>query len=62
MYYRYNRALYSLDNIRKVQISRNNMEITIDYLDGGVSYISLGGSEQEAITVLNDIEKKLNGR
>lgn len=61
MYYRYNRALYSLDNVRKVQISRDNREIAINYLDGGVSRISLGGSEREALMVLNDIEKKLNG-
>lgn len=62
MYYRYNRALYSLDNVRKVSTSRDNRVITIDYLDGGSSNIGLGGSEREAIMVLNDIDKKLNGR
>lgn len=62
MFYRYKGTLYSLDNVRKVQTSKDNREIAINYLDGGVSHIGLGGSEQEAIMVLNDIEKKLNGR
>lgn len=62
MFYRYKGTLYSLDNVRKVQTNRDNRAIAINYLDGAVSHIGLGGSEQEAITVLNDIEKMLNGR
>ena len=62
MYYRYKGTLYSLDNVRKVQTSKDKRLITIDYTDGGSLRIELGGSDQEAIMVLNDIEKKLNGR
>jgi hypothetical protein len=62
MFYRYKGTLYSLDNVRKVQTSTDRRIITIEYTDGGSSNIGLGGSEQEAITVLDHIAKKLNGR
>jgi hypothetical protein len=62
MFYRYKGTLYSLDNVRKVQTSTDRRVITIEYTDGGSSNIGLGGSEQEAITVLDHIAKKLNGR
>lgn len=62
MFYRYKGILYSLDNVRKVQTSKDNKIITIDYLDGCSYQIGLGGCEQEAIMVLDGIEKKLNGR
>ncbi len=62
MFYRYKGTLYSLDNVRKVQTSTDRRVITIEYTDGGSSNIGLGGSEQEAITVLDHIARKLNGR
>lgn len=62
MFYRYKGTLYSLDNVRKVQTSTDRRVITIEYTDGGSSTIGLGGSEQEAITVLDHISRKLDRR
>lgn len=62
MFYRHKRTLYSLIGVRRVTISPSNKEILMSYSDGGCATIYLGGSEQEAIMVFNDIEKILNGR